>query len=148
MFFPGTQRFVVQSALTEPRCHPHLRLQHKRSLKAFAFDYVELQIYRETPLVQRDIKGSKNCLPLECSRRPKRHRLTLSWPCPHTSTVEARGHKGEMRRRRKSPGRSGCKGPMQHTFRANSLSVVDKKSCPQVSSSYLPMTPGTGTRPA
>ena len=70
----------------------HLRLQHNRSLKAFAFDYVELQIYRETPLVQRDIKGSKNCLPLECSRRPKRHRLTLSWPCPHTSTVEARGH--------------------------------------------------------
>jgi hypothetical protein len=84
----------------------HLRLQHNRSLKAFAFDYVELQIYRETPLVQRDIKGSKNCLPLECSRRPKRHRLTLSWPCPHTSTVEARGHKGEMRRRRRRGGRA------------------------------------------
>ena len=99
MFFLGTQRFVVQSAFTEPRCHPHLRLQHNRSLKAFAFYYVELQIYRETPLVQRDIKGSKNCLPLECSRRPKRHRLTLSWSCPPTSTVEARGHKGEMRRR-------------------------------------------------
>jgi hypothetical protein len=50
--------------------------------------------------------------------------------------IEARCHKGERRRRRrrrrrKSPGRSGCKGPMQHTFKANSLSVVDKKSCPQ-----------------
>ena len=147
-------RDLSYKALTEPRCHPHLRLQHNRSLKAFAFYYVELQIYRETPLVQRDIKGSKNCLPLECSRRPKRHRLTLSWPCPPTSTVEARGHKGEMRRRRRrrrggrAPGGAAARVPCNILSEQTPRPSSTRSRVPKISSSYLPMTPGTGTRPA